>query len=111
MPTLPLQSKSNQIRQQLQNGKTIQEVCKEYHLTFKELCQLFLQGKYKRTTNEHTTGKLYITSDGKRYILRKDGNHFGSYNSLDDAVKVRDYMIMNGWYRKRLDGIRKELGV
>jgi len=99
------------IRQQLQNGTTIQEVCTQYHITFKELCQLFLPGRYSRTTNESSTGKLYISYDQRRFILRKEGVNYGSYQSLEDAILVRDYMIMNGWYRKRLDKVCRELGV
>ena len=102
---------TNKIRQQLQNGTTIQEVCQQYHLTFKELCQLFLSGRYSRTTNESSTGKLYISFNQGRYILRKNGVHYGSYRSLDDALKVRYFMIMNGWYRSRLDKVCDELGV
>ena len=102
---------TNKIRQQLQNGTTIQEVCQQYQLTFKELCQLFLSGRYSRTTNESSTGNLYVSFDQHRYILRKNGVNYGSYQSLDDALKVRDYMIMNGWYRSRLDKVCDELGV
>lgn len=99
------------IRQQLQNGTTIQEVCTQYHITFQELCQLFLPGRYSRTTNESSTGRLYVSFDQHRYILRKNGVNYGSYQSLDDALKVRDFMIMNGWYRSRLDKVCDELGV
>ena len=100
---------TNKIRQQLQNGTTIQEVCQQYHISFKELCNLFLSRGC--TTDKSSTGKLYISFNQGRYILRKNGVHYGSYRSLDDAVLVRDYMIMNGWYRSRLDNVCKELGV
>jgi len=100
---------TNKIRQQLQNGTTIQEVCQQYHISFKELCNLFLSRGC--TTDKSSTGKLYVSYDGHRFILRKNNGYYGSYQSLDDALKVRDYMIMNGWYRSRLDKVCRELGV
>ena len=66
----------NEIRSKLQQGKTINEVCKEYHLT-----------------------------------LRKDDKHYGTYYSLEDAIKVRDYFIYNGWRKDKVDKVCDELGV
>lgn len=63
------------------------------------------------------TGEMYIRYDekSKSYMLRKNVNgkytYFGRYKTLEDAVRVRDYMMTHGWYRHRLKSIRKKLNV
>lgn len=100
----------NEIRSKLQQGKTINEVCKEYHLTFQQLFQM-LNGGVVGASVSQTTGVLYITKSGERYVLRKDDKHYGTYYSLEDAIKVRDYFIYNGWRKDKVDKVCDELGV
>ena len=102
-----------EIRQDLKDGMTINDVCTKYQLTFKQLMRLFNGDRYKATTKESisTTGELYISRVGNRYIIRRCKKHYGTYKTLEDAVKVRNHLIFNGWYKNRLNTICKELGV
>ena len=61
--------------------------------------------------NRFSTGHLYVHYRHKRYVVVKEGKEYGSYETLEDAIKVRDYFIYNGWYHKRLDSVCKELGI
>lgn len=102
------------IRNELRSGLTISEVCTEHGISFQQLCALMKKGEPINQENR-STGEKYISFLGGRYVLRKTlkrkMRYFGSYNSLEDAVKVRDYMIENGWYRNRLDNVCKKVGV
>ena len=100
----------NEIRSKLQHGKTINEVCKEYHLTFQQLFQM-LNGGVVGASVSQTTGVLYITKSGERYVLIKNGTYYGTYYCLEDAIKVRDYFIYNGWRKDKVDKVCDELGV
>ena len=48
-----------------------------------------------------STGQLYISTRDGKYYIRNKGRWFGTYKSLDDAVKVRDWFILNGRWDKR----------
>ena len=52
---------------------------------------------------------------GNYYVVQKSIQgktvNFGTYNSLTDARRVRDYMEADGWRRYKLDNILKELGI
>ena len=100
----------NEIRSKLQQGKTINEVCKEYQLTFQQLFRM-LNGGVVGASVSPTTEALYLTKSGERYVLRKDDKHYGTYYSLEDAIKVRDYFIYNGWRKDKEDKVCDELGV
>ena len=84
-----------EIRKRLQTGSSISEVCQEYNLSFKDLCDLMLKGT--PSSRKNSTGEMYISFLGDRYVIRKRTNrkytYFGSYKKLDDAVKVRDYLL------------------
>ena len=105
---------SKEIRTKLRNGTTITQICTEYQLTFKDL--ITLMSKYGnentfKNTPRKSTGYLYITEHCNRYIIRKNRKHFGTYRSIGDAVRVRDWFIRNGWYQRRLDRACRECGV
>lgn len=100
----------NEIRSKLQQGKTINEVCKEYQLTFKQLFRM-LNGGVVGASVSPTTEALYITKSGERYVLIKNGTYYGTYYCLEDAIKVRDYFIYNGWRKDKLDKVCTELDV
>ena len=52
------------------------------------------------------TGKFAI----RKTIFEKVG-YFGTYHTLRDAVKVRDYLNENGWLNVDLDKVCEEVGV
>ena len=106
-----------EIRSKLLNGETIEEVCQEYQITFPELLRKMSKlGNEKRYNKDSAfrTGHIYIgkSSSGK-YVVRKSKTYYGSFKSLDDAVKVRDWFIRNGWNKRwinracRLTGVKR----
>ena len=99
---------------------SIEEVCKKHNLSFKELVYLSATNlprkkpkKYKKTSNQ--PDEEYISYTYEKYQIRKtiDGNlrHFGTYDTLEDAIKMRDYLMEHGWYTTRVKAIRRRLGV
>lgn len=109
-----------QIRNDLKNGSTLDEVCNKYSLTFKELLEVFKsdfhsyskprKSKKKRTSS---TGKKHIYERGsaRSYWIQKEGKYYGHYKTLDDAVAVRNGLILNDWNKDELDTICQKLGV
>ena len=102
----------DEIRSKLRSGETIQNVCQEYQITFKQLCDYMfrlgnINGKKlpKRKGNGigefNRTGQLYISERDGKYYIRNKGKWFGTYRILEEAVKIRDWFIMNGRWDKR----------
>ena len=105
---------TNKIRQQLQKGTTIQEVCTNYNLTFKELVNIFRKDIHTNVNKERVE-RFYIypyrDSNRELWTIQKNKRYFGLYSTLDDAIKVRDCLIKRGWNKKELDCICQKLGV
>ena len=104
---------SKEIRSKLQAGVTINQVCYDYNLTFKKLVTLMLKlgnenGTFSRTAR---TGQLYVHEKHGRFLVVKDHKSFGSYRSLEDAVKIRDWFLHERWDRRWVDRACKETGV
>ena len=104
----------SEIRKELQSGVSIAEVCTKYDLTFKDLCHMF-HGYVQKRRKLDLPMYICLRSDEKGYMIRRRVNgkvkYFGCYDTIDDAIKVRDYLIKHGWYQKRVPRIREELGV
>ena len=103
---------AEKIRVQLRNGISIDKICKDYNITFQELFGLL---KHMPDNNGEPVHKpkhlLYITKRDGHYFLRKGNTYYGSYYTLEDAKKVRDYFIFNRWDKRKLDKVCEELGV
>lgn len=110
---------TKQIRSKLKSGDTIDNVCREYDLTLVDLLfhmrrlgdekdnKKFCTGQKNRSTghkyiSQHTTG---------RYIIRNNRKHFGTYRTLEDALKIRDWFICNRWDKRWVDRACRECGV
>ena len=68
------------IRADLQSGMTIEDTCRKYHLTFKALMQVMKGDNYSGVRCP-TTGELYISHVGDRYIIRINRKYYGSYRT------------------------------
>ena len=96
----------DKIRWELQNGFTIEQVCNHHNITFTELVEAMQY--HKQTGIKHTKRPKkckYIRKNkgsGHYYIVRSTVN-YGTYETLGDAVKVRDWLVSNGWNREQLD--------
>lgn len=98
---------------------TLDEVCEKYNLTFKEIVEYTSKHRprkkrkvYKRCEQPE---EQYISCYHGKYHIRKTINgtlkHFGTYETLEDAIIMRDYLMKNGWYTARVKAIRRRLGV
>ena len=108
----------SELRKDMKSHLTIEEVLIKHGITFKEAVTLLSKNqsrKKKQKRPYEKTDEKYISYYCKRYIIRKYVNgkmrSFGGYDTLEDAVKMRDYLMENGWYPNRVKAIRKRLGV
>lgn len=107
-----------QIRKELQNGKSIEEVCNNHKISFKELCAAchgYVRKEINKDNFQSKDGEKYIFCRNNRYAVKKHvrgkGRIFGTYNSLEDAILVRDALIKDGWHQTHVDRICSEVGV
>ena len=102
----------DEIRSRLKNGETIEKVCQEYNLSFSELVNLMKtkanEEGYKPTPS---TGHLYVSERYGKFFIRKGTVYYGTYYSLEDALKVRDYFMFSRWDKRNIDKVCRELGV
>lgn len=87
-----------EIRQRLVDGTSINDVCSEYSLSFKELMDMFKFEFKKKSSNSLE----YIYKNFCKYTIKKkiEGKGtfiFGSYYDLNDAIKVRNELIACDW--------------
>ena len=105
-----IEAELSQFQKDLKNGLTISEALQKHGLTFKYVCdnlpRAYCSSSRKRGTYNHSRKSRYpyITEHDGRYYLRKsiEGRmvHFGSYNKLTDADKIREYCKKHGWRKE-----------
>ena len=100
------------IRNQLKAGVSIDDVCRDHQLTFKELIDILRFYDNPVRTRKRRKGWTHISQTPQgSFIITKDSQHFGTFNSLRDAQRVRDYFREYGWNKDLLDTICERLGV
>lgn len=113
-----------EFQQDLQKGMTLEEALIKHNTNLQTVFRVLHYKdtnknniKKKTKSNSRSTGEAYIQYqvNQKSYLLRKTVNkkctYFGRYETLEDAILVRDYMMTHGWDKSRLNSIRKELNV
>ena len=89
-------------QQDLKNGMSLNEALQKHGLTFKEAVQNIPRTRVKTPVKTHSPSRNITVREGQdnRYFLRKQINKkqqaFGTYKSLEDAIKVRDYSNQYG---------------
>ena len=106
-----------EFRNDLRNGYGLHEALCKHNLSLKEA----MDGMDKPLTRTHRKKRQYelmgkfIYRMGPYYVIQKSMRNttvnFGTYNTLSDAKRVRDYLVENGWYKSKLDEICELLGV
>lgn len=104
------------LRQDLQNGMSIEDGLQKHNLTLKDAF-LALQFKDNRPViSPSKTNEFYIQQNIRghyfvyKYVEGKQ-THFGTYTTLPEAVKIRNWFIENGWNKDKIDHACKECGV
>ena len=103
------------IRQELWDGASIEEVLIKYHISFKELWDMFCHydvQPYKKGVKQHHD---YILERKGSFTVRKSicgkTKMFGVYNSLEDAILMRERFEEDGWHQRNVDRLCEEMGV
>ena len=115
-----MKKRYKKFQEDLQNGMSIEDACTKHQISFKEAfenmerpqCRGYKTvAQMKTRTRKTKTGQQYITKIKKRYCIYKNRSYFGSYSSLRDAVKIRDYCNQHGWFIEKLDQYCRECNV
>lgn len=124
-----------QFQEDLRKGMTIQEACTKYRISleyaFKHMPKAKTRKGNRKIPKKHGRHNIlkrkkskipYIACNEKnitcrygKYFLRKrirsKERVYGTYETLEDAVKIRDYCNEHGWYVTRIDEYCEILGV
>ena len=105
-----MKKRFKRLQNDLKAGMSIEDALTKHGMTFKEA----FDGMPK-PLGKTGVGEKYITLHQGKYIIQKTTKGkrriFGSYNRLEDAIKVRDYCVEHGWYITKLDDYCKAVGV
>ena len=97
----------------LQEGMSIFDACVKYHIPFRDLCNCMPRASSGRRNIR--SGEKYIRKQQGHYQIVKSLNGtnqaFGTYDSLEDAVKVREQCIKQGWIQKNVDEYCRQVKV
>ena len=106
-------------QEDLRNGMNISEACTKHNVSLayamENMPKKLTKPRKKPKGRAPSTGEKYIQFRHGKYFLRKNVRRkmrcFGTYNTLEDAVKVRDYCMEHGWKVKSIDEYCRVLGV
>lgn len=112
----------------LQQGMTIHEALTKYNYTLKYAFNQ-LQKQQKKTKNTRKRKLKNCTYNAGKYIQYRDGHYylrktvyshkknrrvtrmFGTYQTLEDAIKMREAQKQIGWKVTHVDRLCDELGI
>lgn len=83
------------IQNDLKNGMSINNVCKKYNVSFKELMGRVSNRRHPRNL------PAYIVRRGTKYVIHKridkKSKYFGSYYDLNDAIQTVNLLKQLNW--------------
>ena len=113
-----------QFQWDLQDGMSIEDACRKHQISFKEACDnmpKIQKKKIKPRNTSPTYASEYIQERNGKYFVRKyvpstkqkksSTVMFGTYNSLEDAIKMREHCKKHGWKKLSVDKYCQELGI
>lgn len=102
----------------------LEEALTKHNVSFEEAFKVFHKHEKQPYTRRRYSPRkplsrrsvdFYIFKRKDSYTIRKDVKGkvtvFGTYHSLEDAVKVRDVLMEEGWIQSNVDSICQRLGV
>jgi hypothetical protein len=105
----------------LQKGMTLHDALQKHQLTLKEAFQQAEKPIKHKGTPETYHASQYIQYRDGHYYLRKNvfskskgrpvTRMFGTYTTLEDAVKMREAQKKIGWKVTHVDRLCEELGI
>ena len=111
-----------QFKEDMRSGMPIEDVLEKHNVDFSTAWKLMKKSsdprrkinKKKSRSKKHVSkaDRKYINRSGKKYYVRKNLKGktivFGSYKTLQDAMKVRDCLVKEGWDKSKLKSIWKK---
>ena len=109
----------------LKNGMTLTDALTKHGLTLEKAFNILHyipkkkqiipnKKKHKRKPKTYTPTH-YIQCRNGRYYLRKHahgkGRAFGTYSTLEDAIRMREALKLDGWHQTHVDRLCDELGI
>ena len=94
----------------LRAGMSVEEGLKKHETSLQEI----FQKNYNRR-KRRTDPKYVLRQETNHFTINKKVNnvtvHFGTFETIDDAVKVRDELMKCDWDKTRIPEICKQVGV
>lgn len=123
-----------ELREDLRNGMSIHDGLIKHGLSLETAVQMLQYRQPEEHYIENTIPprkirkpsrkkKVNYVKCGERYIMQRNDTFcvrrtikgktrmFGTYNSLEDALRMRDALELDGWHQTHVDRICKELGI
>ena len=96
----------------------LEEALTKHNVSFEEAFKVFHKHEkqpYNIKQSRRRSVDFYIFNRKDSYTIRKDVKGkvtiFGTYHSLEDAIKVRNVLMEEGWVQSNVDSICQRLGV
>lgn len=111
-----IETKYLHLRRDLQDGMSITDGLTKYKVSLEDAFKALQYTDNRPMTSTSKTDEFYIRQNmqGHYFILKwingKQTN-FGTYTTLKDAVKIRDWFVENGWIKDDVDQACQECGV
>ena len=105
------------IQRELRNGGSIDETLRKHNMSLHDAVFNMEKPNVKpmRRSRYSSVDSKYIYKQGRHFLMQKSVNgrsyNFGTYRTLEDAERVRDYFLENGWRHGELDKVCRILGV
>lgn len=98
-----------------ENMRRMEAMVKAKTQSFKSTSRVRGSARKRKSKIKVLNPSRYIFQRNNTFAVRKSVNGktkiFGTYNSLDDACKVRDELERVGWNQRRVDSVCERLGV
>ena len=104
-------------KEDLHNGLTLDEALQKHKVSLDQAFKILRRKDIRKVQKNanRSCPETYILKRNDVYTIRKSikgkTKIFGAYNSLEDALLVRDTLIKEGWKQRSVDDICKRLGV
>ena len=107
---MEMKLKLRRFQEDIRDGMKLEEALHKHQLSLK-----YAFNNMPKTVVKRGGNPTFIAPVGNKFLIRKTVNgstkHFGTYMTLNEAVKVRDYCERHGWIKENLDKYCEELGV
>lgn len=110
-------------QEDLRNGMTLEDALTKHNLTFKEAVEFVHKPITKKAKNRRPYKKKNYYQSVDEHISHKAGAFHvrksingemkwgGSYNTLEDAQTVRDFLNKEGWNIVKVNEVCKKFGI